>query len=133
MQNSVVKNILKRKVNQLPLDDGRKIVLVLNGGLMAGVAGAAALRAMEKLRLSKCFDAIYSASIGFINGIFFLAEDMDKCMDMYLLDHTNKRFANPWRIWKPVNLNVPRESFLESACQTWIKYLHPRPNYTPGF
>ncbi|MGE5297580.1 MAG: hypothetical protein ACM3KM_00255 [Acidobacteriaceae bacterium] len=109
--NQVIKNILFRRNISVPVNDGRKIVMVLNGGLMASIAGAAVLKAMAKLGLTRAFDVIYSASMGFANGLYFLSEDMDKCTDLYLNGLADKKFINLLRFWKPADINYGRVLF----------------------
>ena len=51
--HSVIEHILARKDKAVPVNDGRKIALVLYGGLMTGVCGAGALQAFKEMGLGK--------------------------------------------------------------------------------
>ena len=56
----VIKHLLARKNKKVPVKDGRKIVLVLCGGAMAGIRGAGFLIALKELGLDNAFDEIYA-------------------------------------------------------------------------
>jgi predicted patatin/cPLA2 family phospholipase len=108
--HSVVKNLLARKNQKGPFDDGRKIALVLPGGVMSGVVGAGALLALEKLGLNNSFDVIYSASAGFPNASYFLTENCKVGATIYYEELKDRNFINFFKIWKPVDFDRAVES-----------------------
>src|SRR5580693_5441808 len=81
-------------------NDGRKIALVLYGGIMLGVRGAGALRAFEETGLGNAFDEIYTMSSGFLNGLYFLSGQIADGLAVYSDEFSGKRFLNPRRFWK---------------------------------
>lgn len=102
MQHKVISNILARKGKPAPFDDGRKIGLVLLGGVMAGVNGAGAVTALEQLGLTNAFDTIYCASAGFCNASYFLAEKAEYGSTIYYENLSGSQFIRPWKFWKPL-------------------------------
>ncbi len=100
IMHPVIKNILARKNLSVPVNDGRKICLVLFGGIMISVRGAGALTELDKLGLTHSFDEIYSMSSGFINASYFLADQMPIGTRAYYEDLSGLKFINPFRFWK---------------------------------
>ena len=111
--HSVIQHILVRKNKAVPVDDSRKIALVLYGGLMRGINGAGALKALQEIGLGKAFDEIYAISAGFPNACYFLSEDGktegSKGMSIYYEDLIKKDFINYCRFWKIVDVEYPIE------------------------
>lgn len=105
----VLKNILDRKDKSVPIDDGRKISLVVFGGLMSGVTSAGGLKALQEMGLGKAFDEIYVISAGFPNACYFLAEDGrsegSAGMSIYYEDLVSGNFINFRRPWKMVDID----------------------------
>lgn len=96
----VIDHIRARHGGKPPFDDGRKVALVLYGGIMLGVRGAGALRAMEELGLAGVFDSIYTMSSGFLNGSYFLSGQIADGLAMYSKEFSGKTFLNRKRFWK---------------------------------
>ncbi len=96
----VVEHLLARKNKSVPIGDGRKISLVLFGGVMVGVRGAGALVALEELGLSRAFDEIYTMSSGFINASAFLGGQIKKAAETYYKKLSGRKFLNFFRLWK---------------------------------
>jgi predicted patatin/cPLA2 family phospholipase len=101
----VIQHILERKGRSVPVSDGRKIVLILPGGLMSGIRGAGAMIALEQMGLSHAFDAIYSASAGFMNALYLLSDDTRRGTSIYYDDLSGRKFLNFARIWNIANLD----------------------------
>ncbi|MCR4279741.1 MAG: hypothetical protein NUV78_03330 [Candidatus Zambryskibacteria bacterium] len=106
--NQVLKSILERKGKTVPVNDGRRISLVLHGGLMSGISSAGSLKALQEMGLGKVFDDIYVISAGFPNACYFLTEDGrkggSKGMSIYYEDLVSKNFINYLRFWKVVDI-----------------------------
>jgi predicted patatin/cPLA2 family phospholipase len=100
----VIKNILARKNLSVPVNDSRKICLVLFGGIMISVRGAGALTELDNLGLTYAFDEIYSMSSGFINASYFLSGQMPLGTRAYYEDFSGLKFLNPFRFWKFANI-----------------------------
>ena len=106
----VIKNILARKNLSVPVNDNRKITLVLFGGIMISVRGAGALMELDQLGLTHCFDEIYSMSSGFINASYFLADQMPIGARAYYEDFSGLKFLNPLRFWKFADIKYLMQS-----------------------
>lgn len=97
----VLEHILARKGKSVPVNDGRKIALVLFGGIMTGVRGTGACIALQELELQNCFDYLYCFSAGFPNAAYFLAGQSRLSSTVYSDDLAGTKFINfakPWKI-----------------------------------
>ncbi len=101
----ILQRLLRRQAKSVPVEDGRKIVLVLFGGIMVGVRGAGALVALEELGLSGAFDEIYTMSAGFANTSYFLAGQAKTCAAAYYHEFSGRKFLNLLRPWEMANLD----------------------------
>jgi len=90
----VIQHILQRKGVKVPVNDGRKITLVLFGGLMSSVRGASAMVVFQDLGLSYSFDSIYTVSAGFPNASYMLSGDTRLGTSIYYDDLSGSRFFN---------------------------------------
>lgn len=133
----VVKNILARQGGKVPINDGRKIALVLHGGLMTGIRGAGAMIALEELGLSHTFDVIYSVSAGFGNASYLLAEQAAFGTSVYYDDLSGKKFINFWKPWKIADIDqvihamkdikrIDIEKIWESKTKLFIRLLNSK-------
>lgn len=96
----VIDHIRARRNAVRPPNDGRKITLMLYGGIMLGARGAGALRALDESGLAGSFDSIYTMSSGFLNGSYFLSGQIAEASTMYAEEFSGKAFLNPKRFWK---------------------------------
>lgn len=96
----VIKHILARKNRKIPINDGRKIGLLLYGGVMTGIRGAGAMLAFDDLGLNHAFDEIYVYSAGFPNACYLLSEEARRGASIYYDDLSGKKFINFGRFWK---------------------------------
>lgn len=101
----VIKHIKERKNKSIPVNDGRKITLVLFGGIMSGISGAGAVVALAEMGLMNSFDRIYSYSAGFCNASYMLSGETKKGISIYYENLCGKSFFNPWRFWKIVDID----------------------------
>ena len=101
----VIQHILSRKGQKVPINDGRKIVLVLFGGLMTGVRGASVAIAFQDLGISYSFDSIYSASAGFLNASYMLSDNPRLGTSIYYDDLSGHKFLNFFRLWNVANID----------------------------
>ena len=105
MQHSVIKNLLARKGLSAPFNDGKKIGLVLPGGMMTGINGAGAMCALQALGLAQAFDVIFTASAGFANASYLLAENTEVGSSIYYEEFSGNRFIHFWKFWEPVSFD----------------------------
>lgn len=102
----VIEHILARKQKRVPVNDSRKIALVLHGGLMTSIRGAGAMIALEELGLSHAFDEIYTVSAGFANASYLLGDNTRLGTSIYYDDLSGNKFINFWKPWNVVNINL---------------------------
>ena len=103
-EHPVITRLRARRGGAAPFHDGRKIALVLYGGIMLGVRGAGALLAIEEAGLGRTFDEIYTMSSGFLNGSYFVSGQIADAFAMYADEFSGKKFLNPRRFWKPADI-----------------------------
>ena len=100
----VLEHILERKDKSVPVDDGRKIALVLHSGAMRRVRSGGAMIALQDLGLSHAFDEILAASAGFPNACYLLSEQTRLGTSIYYEDLAGRNFIDfrnilmPWKI-----------------------------------
>jgi len=128
----VIEHILARQGQQVPVNDGRKIALVLYGGGMSGVAGAGAMIALQDLGLTHAFDAIYTYSAGFANASYLLGDATRLGTSIYYEDLIGRRFINLWRFWRIMDVRylvyvmkqikpLPVARILQSSTELFIR------------
>ena len=86
-------------------DRPRKLALVIEGGGMRGVISAGSLLALDLLGFRAIFDEIYATSAGGVNAAYFLSGQGKLGMSVYFDDIANRRFINPWRLSKIVDVD----------------------------
>ncbi len=101
----VLRHLLARRGKAVPVEDGRKIGLVLYGGAMAGIVGAGACIALHELGLDHAFDHIFTNSAGFCNASYLLAGQVYLGTTIYPENLASRRFINPWRFWNIVDVD----------------------------
>ena len=109
----VIKHIKNRKNKSVPVNDGRKIALVLFGGLMTGVRGAGSVIALEELGLRSAFEEVYAISAGFANASYFLSGQTKMGTSIYYDELSGNKFIYFPRLWNicnvPYLMNVMRK------------------------
>ena len=93
----VVKALLRRRAaGSRPgaRNDGRRIVLVIEGGGMRGVVSAGMTAAIEQLGLRDAFDEIHGASAGAFNAAFLLAGQAAYLATLYQHGFGDPRFIS---------------------------------------
>lgn len=108
-KHSVIQYLLARRGKAVPVEDGRKIALVLYGGAMSGICGAGASIALHELGLGHAFDHIFTNSAGFCNASYLLADQVYLGTTIYYENLVGKRFINPWRFWNIVDVDYAVE------------------------
>lgn len=86
-------------------DGSRKLALVIEGGGMRGVVSAGSLLAIDQLGFRDLFDEVYATSAGGVNAAYFLSGQGTLGMSVYFDDIANRRFINPWRLFKIVDVD----------------------------
>lgn len=86
----------RKQSNSTPGDraDGAKLALVIEGGGMRGVVSAGMVAALETLGLRECFDVVYGASAGAMNGAYFVSGQARYGTTIYYQDISNTKFIN---------------------------------------
>jgi predicted patatin/cPLA2 family phospholipase len=72
---------------------------------MRGVLSAGALLALDLLGYRSCFDAVFATSAGSVNAAYFLSGQGELGMSVYFQDLNDRRFLNPWRLWKVLDVD----------------------------
>jgi predicted patatin/cPLA2 family phospholipase len=104
MIHPVIKYIKARKNKKVPINDGRKIVMVNFGGFMTGAYSAGAMLALVEMGYQNSFDSIYTISSGFHNACSFLSGDGYRNTSVYYEDLCRDNFFKPERIWKMIDI-----------------------------
>ena len=102
----VAQHLLLRENKSIPLDDGKKIALVLYGGIMRGIRGASALVALEEMGLRQAFDEVYAFSVGAVNAAYFLSGQISQGMEFYYKDSVGGKFIQNGLILKKIDLDL---------------------------
>ncbi|MEK7631834.1 MAG: hypothetical protein AAB445_03135 [Patescibacteria group bacterium] len=129
--HQVIESILHRRLQSVPIADGKKIGLVLYGGVMGGIRGAGAMIALEEMGLAQAFDCIYTNSAGFANASYLLAGATQLGTSIYYEDLAGWRFINLFRFWKTVDIDflitvmqerkhLPIEKILKSQTKLFV-------------
>jgi predicted patatin/cPLA2 family phospholipase len=103
IQNNEVIDVLKKRIKGER--DNRKLGLYLLGGGMRGAFSGGVMIALEDAGLANAFDNIYSFSSGSFSGAFLLSEETRKGTGIYYNDLSEGRFIQPWKLWRPMNLD----------------------------
>jgi predicted patatin/cPLA2 family phospholipase len=77
--------------------DPHRVALVIEGGGMRGVVSAGMTAALERLRLTGCFDLVVGASAGAINGAALIAGVARQGAAAYHGPLASRTFVNPAR------------------------------------
>jgi predicted patatin/cPLA2 family phospholipase len=78
--------------------DPHRVALVLEGGGMRGVVSAGMTAALERLRLTPCFDLVVGSSAGALNAAALLAGVAQPAAAMYHGILASRQFVNPARL-----------------------------------
>ncbi|HEX5527118.1 MAG TPA: patatin-like phospholipase family protein [Solirubrobacterales bacterium] len=94
-------------LRRLASDPGNPLrpALVVQGGGLRGIYSLSALAVLEEQGLRDAFSRVIGSSAGAINGAYFLAGQAGESLSIYTEDLSNKRFVNPWRFWKIVDVD----------------------------
>jgi predicted patatin/cPLA2 family phospholipase len=81
------------------------IGLVVQGGGMRGVYSMGALAALEEMGFGQCFDHVAGSSAGALNGAYFITGQASYGVETYIHYLTQRRFVNPFRFRKMVDID----------------------------
>lgn len=98
--HSVIQHILERKSKKVPINDGRKIVLVLYGGSMTCIRTLAVMQALTERGLAEVFDQVYTISGSFAIASHFLSGQLENTEHIFFEDMSAKKLVNFLRFWK---------------------------------
>jgi len=93
-----------RKLASEP-ENTERPALVVQGGGLRGIYSLSALAVFEKLGLRDAFSRVIGSSAGAINGAYFLARQAEESISIYTEDLSNKRFVDPWRLRRIVDVD----------------------------
>jgi predicted patatin/cPLA2 family phospholipase len=116
----VARHLLARKNRSVPVNDGRRIALVVCGGAMAGIQGAGAMIAFQELGLAHAFDDIYTSSAGFCDASYLLSGNCPEGASLYYEDFAGRKFIDLRRVWSVADI----DHVVDSAKNK--KPLHPQ-------
>jgi predicted patatin/cPLA2 family phospholipase len=85
--------------------DGKRLALVIEGGALRGVCSAAGAVVLAELGLSDVFDEVLATSAAVMNASYFLTNQPLLGISVYFDNCTTRRFVNPWRFWKMVDVD----------------------------
>jgi len=100
-----VLDVIRARVRSSSRADGHRLALVVEGGSMRGVYTAGALVALHIMGLWKLFDNAYGTSAGAANTAHFLSGEGHLKADSYYRVLADRRFYNPWRLGKIVDID----------------------------
>jgi predicted patatin/cPLA2 family phospholipase len=75
-------------------DDGHKLGLAIEGGGMRGIVSASMVSAVEELGFAPVVDAVYAASSGAMNAVYFLAGATWYPLSIYYDDLVGRQFID---------------------------------------
>ncbi|SDD98470.1 Predicted phospholipase, patatin/cPLA2 family [Actinokineospora iranica] len=77
--------------------DGRRLALAIEGGGSRGAFAGGMVAGLDDLGLTDCFDAVYGASAGTLNGAWFLGGQAQVGVLGWSDPAVMRRVTNPWR------------------------------------
>ena len=80
-----------------------KPMLFIDGGLMKGVYGAGAVKALEELGYTNVFTSVVGVSSGAPTAAYFVSGEVEKGITVYYEECCSKKFINVWRFWNQIN------------------------------
>lgn len=95
--------------------DDARLALVIEGGGGRGAYSGGMVLALEQLGLTDCFDDVYGASAGALNGVWLLAGDAAAGMSIWWDAEVIRRVTN---FWSPLRGRpvVDNEYLVETVC-----------------
>jgi len=112
----VVETLLRRPtVPKAGTDAPVKTALVIQGGGTRAITSCSAAAALDALGLRSAFDAVFAASSGAVNAAYFLAGQAALGVDVYLKDISTRRFLNPLRWPRVMDLDYLFTSVVRDA------------------
>jgi predicted patatin/cPLA2 family phospholipase len=105
MKHPVIQHLLVRKNKKVPIKDGRKIVLVSYGGVMASIRGAGAMIALSELGLDNAFDEVYAYSGGFCNASYLLSGNGREGTSIYYEELSGHNFINLRKVLRVADID----------------------------
>jgi predicted patatin/cPLA2 family phospholipase len=110
----VLANVLAR-AQRASSSSGITTGLVVQGGGMRGTYSIGALKSLEEHGLRDAFDVVIGSSAGAINACYFVAGQADDAIKGYCIDLSGKRFINPWRFWRIVDIDFLVDSVIKGT------------------
>jgi predicted patatin/cPLA2 family phospholipase len=101
----LIRERARRRTAGEPIDDGRKLALVIEGGGMRGIYSAGSLVGLEFLGMHDVFDHVYGTSAGAINAAYYLAGQGHFGITIYYQDISGFKFVNPLRLTKIADID----------------------------
>lgn len=101
--------------------------LVVQGGGMRGVYSMGALTAIEDAGLRNAFGLVVGASAGAINAAYLLSGQAHAAVNVYVELLSNRRFINPLRAWRIVDIDYMVDQALKVDLPIDLKALTTSP------
>jgi predicted patatin/cPLA2 family phospholipase len=86
---------------------------------MRGAYQCGVLKAFKEYDLE--FDVVVGSSAGAYNGIRYLADQMDVCEEIYVVDSSGRRFIKPWNLLIPGRHFLDLDYIVDEVCRTESK------------
>jgi predicted patatin/cPLA2 family phospholipase len=102
---SDVLEVVRARADSGSRADGNRLALVIEGGAMRGVYTAGTLLALHLMGMWDKFDNVYGSSAGAVNAAHFLSGMGDQKVDTYYRLLADRRFFNPYRARKIVDID----------------------------
>ncbi|MDG3011137.1 patatin family protein [Rhodococcus sp. D2-41] len=99
--------------------DDARLALVIEGGGGRGAYSGGMVLALEQLGLTDCFDDVYGASAGALNGVWLLARDAAAGMSIWWDPAVIRRVTN---FWSPLRGRpvVDNEYLVDTVCHDLV-------------
>ncbi len=96
-------SLLRDRLARGDRSDGRRLALAIEGGGSRGAFSGGMCAGLDDLGLARCFDAVYGASAGALNGAWFLGGQAQVGTTGWSDPAVMRRVTNPWRLRRVVD------------------------------
>ncbi|MBM7770263.1 putative patatin/cPLA2 family phospholipase [Actinokineospora baliensis] len=96
-------SLLRSRLSSGSRADGRKLALAVEGGGSRGSYSGGMIAGLDDLGLTSCFDAVYGASAGALNGAWMLGGQAQTGTFGWSDPAIMRRVTNPWRLRRVVD------------------------------
>lgn len=100
-----VLDLISTRIHRNDISERRRLGLVVEGGAMRSIYATGALLALHLIHSQDAFDDVFGTSAGAINGAHFLSGIGDTKVATYYRLLDRRKFINPWRVSKIVDVD----------------------------